>query len=44
MVPKYLWTDLIAGTSENPANVLRRTLSTSRRVKRVGRGTYGVSR
>jgi hypothetical protein len=33
---------LIKTTSEDFANVLRRTLSTSTAVKRVARATYGV--
>ena len=33
---------LVKTRSKNFANVLRRTLSTSRAVKRVGRGTYAI--
>lgn len=33
---------LVATKSKNFANVLRRTLSTSKGVKRVGRGIYAV--
>jgi len=33
---------LVRTRSKNFANVLRRTLSTSKAVKRVGRGVYGV--
>ncbi len=35
---------LIKTKSKNFANVLRRTLSTSKQVKRVGRGVYGVKK
>jgi len=35
---------LVATKSKNFANVLRRTLSTSKKIKRVGRGVYGVKR
>ncbi len=34
---------LFASRSRNFANVLRRTLSTSKRIKRVGRGVYDVA-
>lgn len=34
---------LVKTKSKDFANVLRRTLSTSRLVKRVARGTYGVA-
>ena len=35
---------LVATKSKNFANVLRRTLSTSKRIKRKGRGIYGLAR
>ncbi len=34
---------LVATKSKNFANVLRRTLSTSKKIKRVGRGVYGTA-
>ncbi len=34
---------LVTTKSKNFANVLRRTLSTSKRIKRVGRGVYDLA-
>ena len=39
----YPFHQKLSALAKNFANVLRRTLSTSKKVKRVGRGVYGVS-